>query len=106
MAAVTVGPKTSRFDSFRDFRIASIGVQEASAASEQRYRIKSKAGRRVVGVPDATIPALRDHLSVFVKCEPAVERFPARKASLTAAQPRVSLVEARAFAGACTIAPS
>ena len=31
---------------------------------------KSKAGRRVVGIPDAIIPALREHLSVFVRDEP------------------------------------
>ena len=31
---------------------------------------KSKAGRRVVGVPDAIIPVLRDHLPVYVKPEP------------------------------------
>jgi hypothetical protein len=31
---------------------------------------KSKAGRRVVDIPDAIIPALTEHLSVFVKAEP------------------------------------
>jgi hypothetical protein len=28
---------------------------------------KSKAGRRVVGIPDAIVPALREHLAIFVK---------------------------------------
>ena len=37
---------------------------------------KSKAGRRVVGVPDAIIPTLRDHLSVYVKDEPGALVFP------------------------------
>jgi integrase len=37
---------------------------------------KSKAGRRVVGVPDAIIPTLRDHLSVFAKDEPGALVFP------------------------------
>ena len=37
---------------------------------------KSKAGRRVVGIPDAIIPTLRDHLSVFVKDEPGALVFP------------------------------
>jgi integrase len=36
---------------------------------------KSKAGRRVVGIPDAIIPALRDHLAVFVKDEPGALAF-------------------------------
>ncbi|WP_248962487.1 tyrosine-type recombinase/integrase [Sphaerisporangium perillae] len=31
---------------------------------------KSKAGRRIVGIPQAIIPALREHLAVFVKAEP------------------------------------
>lgn len=37
---------------------------------------KSKAGRRVVGIPDAIIPALREHLSIFVKDEPGALVFP------------------------------
>jgi integrase len=37
---------------------------------------KSKAGRRVVGIPDAIIPTLRDHLSVYVKDDPGALVFP------------------------------
>jgi integrase len=37
---------------------------------------KSKAGRRVVGIPQAIIPVLREHLSVFVKDEPGALVFP------------------------------
>ncbi len=37
---------------------------------------KSKAGRRVVGIPQAIIPVLREHLSVFVKPEPGALVFP------------------------------
>jgi integrase len=37
---------------------------------------KSKAGRRVVGIPKAIIPALREHLSIFVKAEPGALVFP------------------------------
>jgi hypothetical protein len=37
---------------------------------------KSKAGRRIVGIPDAIIPALRAHMSVFVKDEPGALVFP------------------------------
>ena len=35
-----------------------------------------KAGRRVVGVPDAIIPALSEHLAVSVKDEPGALVFP------------------------------
>jgi len=37
---------------------------------------KSKAGRRVVGIPQAIIPVLSEHLSVFVKDEPGALFFP------------------------------
>ncbi len=36
---------------------------------------KSKASRRIVGIPDAIIPALRDHMLVFVKDEPGALMF-------------------------------
>ena len=37
---------------------------------------KSKAARRVVGIPAVIIPALRDHLAAFVKPEPDALVFP------------------------------
>jgi integrase len=37
---------------------------------------KSRAGRRIVGIPDAIIPALREHLAAFVKDEPGALVFP------------------------------
>jgi integrase len=37
---------------------------------------KSRAGRRVVGVPQAIIPVLSEHLAVFVKDEPGALVFP------------------------------
>ena len=40
---------------------------------------KSKAGRRVVGIPDVIIPALREHLSVFARDEPGALVFPGQK---------------------------
>ena len=40
---------------------------------------KSRAGRRVVGIPAAIIPDLRDHLAVFVKAEPGALVFPGLK---------------------------
>ncbi|HUZ23737.1 MAG TPA: site-specific integrase [Streptosporangiaceae bacterium] len=40
---------------------------------------KSKAGRRVVGIPAAIIPALREHLSIFVKPDAGALVFPGVK---------------------------
>jgi integrase len=40
---------------------------------------KSKAGRRIVAIPDAIIPALREHLAVFVKDESGALVFPGVK---------------------------
>ena len=40
---------------------------------------KSKAGRRVVGVPEAIIPVLREHMSVFVAGELGALVFPGAK---------------------------
>jgi Phage integrase family len=40
---------------------------------------KSRAGRRIVGIPRAIIPALREHLSVFVAADPGALVFPGPK---------------------------
>jgi integrase len=40
---------------------------------------KSKAGRRVVGIPRAIVPVLREHLSRFVRDEPGALAFPGVK---------------------------
>jgi integrase len=40
---------------------------------------KSKAGRRIVGIPDAIIPALREHLTIFATDEPGALVFPGAK---------------------------
>jgi integrase len=37
---------------------------------------KSKAGRRVVGIPASIIPALREHMAIYVKNEPGALVFP------------------------------
>jgi hypothetical protein len=37
---------------------------------------KSRAGWRIVGIPDVIIPALREHLAAFVKDEPGGLVFP------------------------------
>jgi len=37
---------------------------------------KSRAGRRIVGIPEVIIPALREHLAIFVKEEPGALVFP------------------------------
>ncbi|WP_283138814.1 tyrosine-type recombinase/integrase [Rhizohabitans arisaemae] len=40
---------------------------------------KSEAGRRVVGIPQAIIPALREHMSIYVKADPDALVFPGVK---------------------------
>jgi hypothetical protein len=40
---------------------------------------KSTAGRRIVGIPQAIMPVLSEHLSVFVKDEPGAVIFPGAK---------------------------
>ena len=40
---------------------------------------KSRAGRRVVGIPDAIIPALRAHLAAFTGADPGSPVFPGVK---------------------------
>jgi integrase len=40
---------------------------------------KSRAGRRVVGIPEAIIPILREHLAAFVGAEPGSLLFPGVK---------------------------
>ncbi|GAA1280376.1 putative prophage phiRv2 integrase [Planotetraspora silvatica] len=40
---------------------------------------KSKAGRRIVGIPQAIAPALREHLATYVQDEPGALLFPGAK---------------------------
>jgi integrase len=40
---------------------------------------KSKAGRRVVGIPQGIVPALHEHLTTYVKDEPGALVFPGAK---------------------------
>lgn len=40
---------------------------------------KSRAGRRIVGIPDVIIPALREHLSRYVQADPDAWFFPSAK---------------------------
>jgi hypothetical protein len=40
---------------------------------------KSRAGRRVVGIADAIIPALHEHLAAFTGAEPVSLVFPGAK---------------------------
>jgi integrase len=37
---------------------------------------KSRAGRRIVGIPEVIVPALREHLAVFAKDDPGALVFP------------------------------
>jgi integrase len=40
---------------------------------------KSRAGRRIVGIPEAIVPALREHLAVFAEDDPGALVFPGAK---------------------------
>ncbi|WP_328708409.1 tyrosine-type recombinase/integrase [Microbispora hainanensis] len=40
---------------------------------------QSKAGRRVVGIPEGIVPALREHLATYVQDDPGALLFPAAK---------------------------
>jgi hypothetical protein len=42
---------------------------------------KSRAGRRVLGIPQAIIPLLREHLTIYVKDEPGALAFPEPRAA-------------------------
>jgi integrase len=59
---------------------------------------KSRAGRRIVGIPAAIIPDLREHLAVYVKDEPGALVF----SNMTTCSPprarRVSKTSWRAWA--------
>ncbi len=51
---------------------------------------KSRAGRRVVGVPEVIVPALREHLAAFADDDPGALVFPGAKGGppwRTASQP-------------------
>ena len=52
---------------------------ERSTGEMQLGPPKSRAGRRVVGIPDAMIPALREHLAAFTGAEPGSLVFPGAK---------------------------
>jgi integrase len=52
---------------------------ERSTGEIQLGPPKSKAGRRVVGIPTVIVPALREHLADFVKAGPDALVFPAPK---------------------------
>ena len=40
---------------------------------------KSRAGRRIVGIPEVIVPALREHLAVFAEDDPGALVFPGAK---------------------------
>jgi integrase len=40
---------------------------------------KSRAGRRIVGIPEVLVPALREHLAVFAEDDPGALVFPGAK---------------------------
>lgn len=63
-----------------DLRTRSVRVRAAYVERSTGEMVlgppKSIAGRRIVGIPDAIIPALREHLAAFVADEPGALVFP------------------------------
>jgi integrase len=53
---------------------------------------KSRAGRRIVGIPRTIIPALREHLSTFVAADPVALVFPGPRAGRCGAGPQPASV--------------
>jgi integrase len=70
-----------------DLDLGAATVRVRAAFTERRARgaqivlgpPKSRAGRRVVGIPKAIIPALREHMAEFVGPEPGALVFPGAK---------------------------
>ncbi len=56
-----------------------VAYVERSTGEMLRGPPKSQAGRRIVGVPAAIIPALREHLAIFAKDDPGALVFPGAK---------------------------
>ncbi len=70
-----------------DVDLDACAVRVRAAHTERRARgaeiilgpPKSRAGRRIVGIPNAMIPALRGHMAEFVGSEPGALMFPGPK---------------------------
>ena len=59
----------------RTVRVRAAFVERSTGRDPARAA-QVQGGRRVVGIPQAIIPVLREHLSVFVKDEPGALVFP------------------------------
>lgn len=63
-----------------DLRARSVRVRAAYVERSTGEMVlgppKSRAGRRIVGIPDAVTPALREHLAAFARDEPGALVFP------------------------------
>jgi hypothetical protein len=64
----------------QDLRACTVRVRAAYVERSTGEMVlgppKSRAGRRIVGIPGVIIPALREHLAAFVKEEPGALVFP------------------------------
>ena len=82
-ASLRWGEATALRRSDVDLRARTVRVRAAYVERSTGEMVlgppKSRAGRRVVGIPGVILPALRDHLAVFVKAEPGALVFPGQK---------------------------
>lgn len=79
-ASLRWGEATALRRSDLDLTARTVGVRatyiERSTGELLLGPPKSRAGRRVVGIPEVIVPALREHLAVFAKDDPGALVFP------------------------------
>ncbi len=82
-ASLRWGEATALTRADLDLRARTVRIKAAYAERSTGELLlgppKSRAGRRVVGIPAAIIPDLRDHLAVYVKDQPGALVFPGQK---------------------------
>jgi integrase len=82
-ASLRWGEATALTRADLDLRAGSVRIRAAYVERSTGEMLlgppKSKAGRRVVGIPAAIIPDLREHLAIYVKGEPGALVFPGVK---------------------------
>jgi integrase len=82
-ASLRWGEATALTRSDLDLKARTVRIRQAYAERSNGQLLlgppKSRAGRRIVGIPAAIIPDLAEHLAVFVKDDPAALVFPGQK---------------------------
>jgi integrase len=79
-ASLRWGEATALTRSDLDLRVQSVRIRAAYVERSTGEMLlgppKSKAGRRVVGIPATIIPELAEHMRIYVKAEPGALLFP------------------------------